>query len=58
MEIVKRSLAENKIIVVDEFHRLGQEFFDFLHYTEKRGKIILISSTLNLSKNCWERNLP
>lgn len=23
MEIVRRSLAENKVVVVDEFHRLG-----------------------------------
>ncbi len=50
MEIVKRSLDENKTIVVDEFHRLGEDFLEFLHYTEKRGKMILISSTLNLSK--------
>ncbi len=50
MEIVKRALSENKTIVVDEFHRLGEDFLEFLHYTEKRGKIILISSTLNLSK--------
>ncbi|MBI3032280.1 ATP-binding protein [Candidatus Woesearchaeota archaeon] len=50
IEIVKRSLANNKIVAVDEFHRLGTDFFDFLHYTEKKGKLILISSTLYLSK--------
>lgn len=31
-------------------HRLGSEFFDFLHFMKKTGKLILISSTLFLSK--------
>jgi len=50
IEILKRALEENKTVVVDEFHRLGDDFFDFLHYTKKQGKLILISSTLFLSK--------
>lgn len=50
LEILKRSLAEGKIVVVDEFHRLGQDFFDLLHALKKQGKLILISSTLFLSK--------
>ena len=55
IELLKRSLKENKIVVVDEFHRLGNSFLDFLHFTEKNGKIILISSTLNLSKNLLDK---
>src|SRR3989344_4773224 len=50
LEILKRSLASEKTIVVDEFHRLGQDFFDTLHALKKQGKLILISSTLFLSK--------
>src|SRR3989344_9139968 len=50
IEILKRALEENKTVVVDEFHRLGNDFFDFLHFTKKQGKLILISSTLFLSK--------
>lgn len=50
IEILKRTLENNKLVVVDEFHRLGDEFFDFLHFTKKQGKLILISSTLFLSK--------
>lgn len=49
-EILKHTLDGNKTVVVDEFHRLGQEFFDFLHFMKKSGKLILISSTLFLSK--------
>jgi hypothetical protein len=53
VEILKRSLKNNKVVVVDEFHRLGDDFFDFLHYTKKEGKLILISSTLFLSKKLF-----
>jgi len=47
---LKRDLNDGKVVVVDEFHRLLDDFFDFLHFTEKKGKLILISSTLFLSK--------
>ncbi len=50
MEIFRRTIEENKIVVVDEFHRLGNDFFDYLHFMKKNGKVILISSTLFLSK--------
>lgn len=50
IEIFRRSLEDNKTVVVDEFHRLEGEFFDFLHNIKKQGKVILISSTLFLSK--------
>lgn len=53
MEVLKRVLKDNGVVVVDEFHRLGEDFFDFLHYTKKSGKLILISSTLFLSKNLF-----
>ncbi len=50
LEVLRRTLAEGKTVVVDEFHRLKQDFFDILHSMKKQGKLILISSTLNLSK--------
>lgn len=53
IEILKMVLKANKTVVVDEFHRLGDDFFDFLHYTKKEGKLILISSTLFLSKKLF-----
>jgi len=58
IEILKRSLADGKTVAVDEFHRLGDGFFDFLHYTEKEGKLILISSTLFLSKKLLSGRSP
>ncbi len=50
IEILKRSLKSGKTVVVDEFHRLDKDFFDLLHSLKKQGKLILISSTLSLSK--------
>lgn len=50
IEILKITLENGKTVVVDEFHRLGEAFFDFLHFTPKKGKLIIISSTLFLSK--------
>lgn len=58
IELFKRDLSENKTIVVDEFHRLGSEFFDMLHHIKKTGKLILISSTLFLSKNILSSHSP
>jgi hypothetical protein len=56
--ILERELPNNKTLVIDEFHRLGQEFLDLLQYTNKNGKIILISSTLYLSKNLFSSKSP
>jgi hypothetical protein len=50
LELLKRGLEKKETIIVDEFHRLGSDFLDFLHNMKKTGKLILISSTLFLSK--------
>lgn len=56
--LIKRSLPDGKTVVVDEFHRLGEDFLDFVHSTKKGGKLILISSTLFLSKNLFASHSP
>lgn len=58
MEVFNRLLDDGKIVVVDEFHRLGPEFTDQLHYREKKGKLILISSTFHLAKNLIAKRSP
>ncbi len=58
VEILKRGLAHGGTVVVDEFHRLGDEFLDFVHYMRKEGKLILISSTLFLSKKLFFSRSP
>lgn len=58
LSILKRELERNKIIVVDEFHRLGNDFFDFVHSLNKKGKLIIISSTLFLSKKLLKEKSP
>lgn len=55
-EILQRELSNDKTLVVDEFHRLGDDFFDLLHSMNKNGKLILVSSTLSLSKKILGKN--
>ncbi len=56
--LIERGVSNGNTIAIDEFHRLGEDFSDFLHYTEKKGKIILISSTLYLSKKMFASKSP
>ncbi len=58
IELLKRALAHGNTVVVDEFHRLGNDFFDLLHAMKKQGKLILISSTLFLSKTLISEKAP
>lgn len=58
LNILKRELNQDKTIVVDEFHRLGDDFLDFIHSLKKSGKLILISSTLFLSKELLGKRSP
>ncbi len=56
-ELFKEYLGKKKI-VIDEFHRLPKEFMDYLHFTQKRGKLVLVSSTLWLSSRMLSRGSP
>lgn len=58
INILKRELNNNKTLVVDEFHRLGDDFLDFIHSLNKKGRLIVISSTLFLSKKLLEEKSP
>ena len=58
LKILKRELERGSIVVVDEFHRLGNDFLDFLHSIGKVGRLILISSTLFLSKKIFGYKSP
>ena len=56
--LFRRILANNQTVVIDEFHRLGYEFLDILHSVQKRGKLILITSTLFLAKKLLTAHSP
>lgn len=58
VELIVRSLEKEETVVVDEFHRLEPGFFDLLHSMKKKGKLILLSSTLYLSKKLISKNSP
>ncbi len=58
IEIMRRELQRNKTIVIDEFHRLGNDLQDTIHSLNKEGRLILISSTLFLSKKLLGEKSP
>lgn len=58
INILRRNIGENKVTVVDEFHRLGDDFFDLLHSIGDGGRVILVSSTLYLSKRFFTSGSP
>ncbi len=58
MELMRRDLSEGKTVVIDEFHRLEKGFLDVLHSMDIEGKLILISSTLHLSKELISSSSP
>ncbi|MFW6194470.1 MAG: hypothetical protein ACOC5L_03015 [Halobacteriota archaeon] len=56
-EIFKREL-DKKSIVIDEFHRLPDEFLDYLHYLGTSGELTLISSMLWSINQLFEPGSP
>ncbi len=58
INILKRNIGENRVTVVDEFHRLDDEFFEILHSIGDGGRVILVSSTLHLSKRFFSSGSP
>ena len=54
---ILRALIGNRI-VIDEFHRLPNDFLDFLHAIGRKGEMTLITSTLWLSKKTSQRKKP
>ncbi len=58
LKLLREYTKNNKTVVIDEFHRLGDDFLDFLHSIGSGGKIILLSSTLYLSKKMLLSSSP
>lgn len=57
-EVFMRLVKDKKSVVVDEFHRLGADFLDYLHFIGTGGKLILISSTFHLAKEIFGKKSP
>jgi hypothetical protein len=57
LEIFRREFPE-KCFVVDEFQRLPQDFFDFLHQMGIKGRLIAITSALSFSKKMLDSSSP
>ena len=57
---IQRSIYEDKTIVIDEFHRLSEEFQDLLHASKPRAsaKVILITSSLFFAEKILRPRSP
>ncbi|HDN17849.1 MAG TPA: ATPase [Candidatus Bathyarchaeota archaeon] len=53
-----RDLLGRRTIVVDEFHRLPENFLDYLHSRGVEGELILITSTLWVAQNLLRDREP
>jgi hypothetical protein len=51
-------LESNKKVVVDEFQRLPEDFPDFLHANAEKAKLVLIASTLYISRKILSYSSP
>ena len=56
--ILRRDLEAGKDVVVDEFHRLGEGFLDYLHALPQNGRLTLVSSTLHTARMLFDRRSP
>lgn len=57
-ELLRRLLEDGKTVVVDEFHRLGDDFLDLVQSAPREGKLILITSTLFLAREMLGNSSP
>jgi len=56
--IVKESLEKNKVVVVDEFQRLPEDFWDIFASYHPKGKLILAGSSLSIVEKVFSRRSP
>ncbi|WP_258393388.1 ATPase [Nanobdella aerobiophila] len=57
-DYLKDILLSRKKVVIDEFQRLQEDLLDFIHANYEKINLILITSTLFLSKKILEKHSP
>lgn len=57
---IKRELLDEKLIIIDEFQRLPQDFLDFLHFAKSssKAKLILVGSSLGFILKILDKGSP
>ena len=58
IEEIKKFLADNQIVVIDEFQRLNESILEELTLSHPKGKLILSGSTLRIIKKIFEPGSP
>ena len=56
--IVDESLRRNEVVVVDEFQRLPEDFWDIFASYHPKGKLILAGSSLSIVEKVFSRRSP
>jgi AAA+ ATPase superfamily predicted ATPase len=57
-EIVINELKNDKVVVVDEFQRLPEDFIDSLQMCYPNGKLILLGSSMHVAKEITSKKSP
>lgn len=58
MEFITRALEDGKIVVVDEFQRLPDEFLDMLQMVHPKGGLVLLGSAMHVAQNLTSKKSP
>jgi AAA+ ATPase superfamily predicted ATPase len=58
IEMVINELGNGKVVVVDEFQRLPEDFIDSLQMCYPKGKLILLGSSMHVAKDITSRKSP
>ena len=56
-ELIEEREKNGQTTIIDEFHRLGAGFRDYLHYLAPK-KVVLVTSTLNLARKMLSSSSP
>lgn len=58
LELIINSLKANKIVIVDEFQRLPDDFIENLQLHYPNGTLILLGSSMHVAQNITSKNSP
>ncbi len=58
VENIVRDLENNKIVIIDEFQRLPEEYWDIIASTHPKGKLIAVASSLSIIRKVFDRRSP
>ncbi|MDG6225694.1 MAG: hypothetical protein QCI82_09295 [Candidatus Thermoplasmatota archaeon] len=58
MDLISEALMKDETVIVDEFHRLPDEFLDRMQLVHPRGRLVLLGSSFHLSRRIMSKGSP